>query len=120
MSDHDSDLVIVETFPDGIVARFLEDVLLDPIQVEQIGRQLRSALDAAEPANVVGSLESVTQLSSLMLSVLVALRSEAEARGGRVILAAIPDRVDYLLKLTNLAKAFPSFATTEEALASLA
>ncbi|MDJ0521495.1 MAG: STAS domain-containing protein [Planctomycetota bacterium] len=118
MSDHDSDLVIVETFEDSIVARFLQDVLLDPIQVEQVSRQLRGALQAADPANLVISLESVTQLSSLMLSVLIALRSEAEARGGKVVLAAIPDRVDYLLKLTNLAKAFPSFLTTEEALAS--
>ena len=119
MSDHDSDMIIVETFDNGIVARFLRDVLLDPIQVEQVSRQLRSALDAAEPANMVISLESVSQLSSLMLSVLVAMRSEAEARGGKVALAAIPERVDYLLKITNLSKAFPAFATTEEALASL-
>ena len=120
MSEHDSDLVIVEAFEQACVARFLKDVLLDPIEVERIGRQLGAALESRDPPRMVVVLDSVTQISSLMLSVLLALRAEAEPRGGSISLAAIPERVDYLLKLLSLRKAFAIFDTVDDALANLA
>ncbi len=120
MATHEGDQIRVETFPNGIVAGLTTDHLLDPVEVEAVGRQLREALRAADPANIVVSLEGVTVLSSLMLGVLAVLRSEAQARGGTVVLASVPDRIRHLLEVTNMSRAFPSFATTDEARASFA
>lgn len=119
MGSSTADLVAIETFDAGIVVRFLTDSLLDPIPVEAIGHELQASLEASAAPNVVVVLRNISALGSLMLSVLIALREEASARGGEVCLAAIPDRVDYLLKLTKLENQFPHYASAEEALADL-
>jgi anti-anti-sigma factor len=116
---HDQDLIIVESFEQGSVVRVLAESLLDPMGVDAIKAQLGGALEAADPPNLVVALDTVSMMSSLMLSVLISLREDAQARGGDVVFAAPSKRIRELFEVTQLDRTFAIHATVEEALASL-
>ena len=116
---HDRDLIIAESFEQGSVVRVLAESLLDPMEVDAIKGQLNGALDAADPSNLVIALDTVSMMSSLMLSVLISLRQNAQERGGTVVFAAPSDRVAELFQVTQLDRTFAIHATVDGALASL-
>ena len=51
MGTHDQDLILVESYENGQVARVMTDILLDPMETEAIHRQLSAALAAKSPPN---------------------------------------------------------------------
>ncbi len=119
MGTAETKYVTVEQGEKAQIVRFLTDTLLDPMQVEAISAQLSVAFSQSSTANMVVALDEVTQVSSLMLSVLIDLRDKAAQKGGVIALAAVPDSVDYVLRTTELDKVFAMHETVEDALAGL-
>lgn len=120
MGPQGSELVLVEAVENAQIVRFLTDSLLDPIEVEKISERLHDVQAESDASTMIIELKNVNALSTLMLSVLISLRKNAQAEGGDVRLAAVPERVDYVLKLTKLEDAFPTHATTQEAVEAVA
>ena len=92
MGDHEESLIASEAFETGTVVTFLTDSLLDPIPVEVVRQQMQATLEASDPPNLIVELAPIQLMGSVMLSVLIALREEASARGGTLCLVGVPDR----------------------------
>jgi len=119
MSTTDEELMIIEKQDEVYVVRFLASALLDPAQVDQADRQFMELVKREPQPRIVIALDTVEQLSSLMLSVLIRLRAEVGDRKGQVALAAVPDRLQTLFELVKIGSVFKTYATAEEAVAAL-
>ena len=119
MSAQHQDLLSIEV-RDGIhVVRCLTETLLDPVDIERVDIQIQAAMASVSTPRVVVNLQSVNHMASLMLSVLIKLHQDVQAKGGAVALASIPKRLQDLFELVGLDHIFDSYETPEEALAAL-
>lgn len=119
MSDAPDELMTIDRHGDVRVVRFVSSALMDPAQIERADEQLQKLLRDIEKPQLVIALDTVEHLSSLMLSVLIRVRSEVGAAGGRVLLAAVPPQLQGLFDLVKVGDVFETFATTEDAVAAL-
>jgi anti-sigma B factor antagonist len=87
----------------------------------QPGLLKRTVEDVARRGNsdVVIDLSGVGYVDSTRLGELIAAQVTMSRVGGRLKLAGVPPRVSELLRLSGLDRVFHSFATVEEASASL-
>lgn len=68
---------------------------------------------------LVLDLTQLTFTDSTGLSVMVGARKRLIPLGGRVVLAAVPQNLARVLRITGLTKVFPVYATADEAVAAL-
>lgn len=118
MSDHSSDLILVEHRDGAHVVRFLSEALFDPIVVSQLEQQILGVVAEAETPRVVLTLDTVDHIASSTLSTLIRVRSACQGKGGDAVLAAVPAGVTEVLKVARLDDIFKSYATPDEALAA--
>ena len=64
-------------------------------------------------------LENVEHVSSIMLSALIEVRSQALDRGGRVALAGVRPRLRDLLDVVRIHDIFENYASVESAVVAL-
>lgn len=120
MSTPTEELMIIEKQDGVYIVRFLASALLDPAQVEQADREFMELVAREPEPRIVIALDTVEQLSSLMLSVLIRLRAEVGDRKGQTALAAVPDRLQSLFELVRIGDVFETYATAQEAVTALA
>ncbi|MHC4446603.1 MAG: STAS domain-containing protein [Planctomycetota bacterium] len=94
--------------------------VLDSLQADALGEALRSYIERIEAPKVVLDLGSIEQLSSAALSMLLATKSTAAIRGGRLCLANVGDDLLEMLKVTKLDTVLPIHKSTDDAVQSLA
>lgn len=83
------------------------------------GTALHAAVrDLAAPARVVVDLGAVRHVNSSGLGMLLGALATARDGGGDLRLAAVPERVATLLRVTRLDGTFAAFATADDAVAS--
>ena len=93
---------------------------LDMNAVPRLRAHLEEALEnAGRPWCVVLDLTPTTFCDSLGLGLLVATYNKVRETGGRLALAVAPGMVARLLSITNLDHHFATFATADDALATL-
>jgi anti-anti-sigma factor len=80
------------------------------------GTSLRNHVDSTAGSALVLDLRLVTFVDSSALRELLRARTEVEARGDRLVLAAIPPPLRRLLELTHTAGLFETAPTREAAL----
>lgn len=98
----------------GIV-RFLTSQVLDEMNVQQLGEELRQLVDKQYLVKVVINFERVKFLSSAVLGKLIALHKRLGKEKGRLALCCINTDVRQVFKITRLDKLIPIFKTEEQA-----
>ncbi len=87
---------------------------LKPAMKEIIG----SALQRGRK-NVVINMRAVGVVDSCGLSVLISLKKQVDLAGGRIALVGLNGMIQRLFGVTRLDKAFPTYETSESALAAM-
>ena len=99
----------------GIV-RFLTSQVLDEMNVQQLGEELRQLVDKQYLVKIVVNFERVKFLSSAVLGKLISLHKRLAKEKGRLALCCINKDVMQVFKITRLDKLIPIFKSEEHAL----
>src|SRR5262249_49800180 len=90
----DSRLLSVESSPEGAVIRFLpSSVSLDDSNASLLAALLTHFIDGGETVDLIVELGNAENISTLALDVFVRLHRQVAARGGRLTLRDMRDRV---------------------------
>ncbi len=79
---------------------------------------IEGALDGGAK-NILLNMKGVSKIDSSGIGELVAAHNRVTAGGGRLLLAALSDRLGTLLQITNLMGVLETYDSIDEALASL-
>ena len=101
------------------VVRFLTSQVLDEMNVQQLGEELRQLVDKQYLVKVVINFERVKFLSSAVLGKLISLHKRLGKEKGRLALCCINKDVRQVFKITRLDKLIPIFDSEESALSRI-
>jgi anti-sigma B factor antagonist len=102
---------------DALIVVFSEPMVLDALQVQEIGDELYKLVDGRACRKLVLDLSKVQMLSSAALGVLINLKKKSDAIKGKVVLCGIRKEPMKVFQITHLNKVFDIKANEEEALA---
>jgi len=102
---------------DALIVVFNEPMVLDALQVQQIGDELYNLVDGRACRKLILDLSKVQMLSSAALGVLVNLKKKSDAIKGKVVLCGVRKEPMKVFQITHLNKVFDIKANEEEALA---
>ena len=94
----------------------MEKALIDQANIERMGEELDQLVKKSGHPKFVVSFSNVQNVSSAVLGVLIALHKQILGMKGELRLAAIPNQIMEVFKLTRLNKMLKIFKTTEAAL----
>jgi len=101
------------------VVRFLTSQVLDEMNVQQLGEELRQLVDKQYLVKIVINFERVKFLSSAVLGKLISLHKRLAKEKGRLALCCINKDVRQVFKITRLDKLIPIFDTEDAALSKI-
>jgi len=90
--------------------------ILDPIEVEIIGRQLCELVDEQARRKILLDFHKVRQLSSQMLGALIKLDKKSKAIKGKVVLSGLRPEIAKVFEVTRLNKILHIVADEQEAM----
>jgi anti-sigma B factor antagonist len=102
----------------GIV-RFETSQVLDELNVQQLGDELRDLVEKEYLVRIILNFERVKFLSSAVLGKIISLHKRLGKEKGRMALCSINKDVKQVFKITRLDKLIPIFDTEDEALARI-
>ncbi len=106
---HEQDITQVE---------FIDRNILDEANIQQIGEEIASLIDASSNPKLLINFANVDHLSSAALGTLITINNKMKARRGQLRLANIDPQIYEVFKITKLDKLFSIHPTAESALAS--
>jgi anti-sigma B factor antagonist len=101
---------------DAMVVVFNEPMVLDSLQVQQIGDELYKLVDGRACRKLILDMSKVQMLSSAALGVLINLKKKSDAIKGKVVLFGIRQEPMKVFTITHLNKVFDIKPSEEEAL----
>jgi anti-sigma B factor antagonist len=100
-----------------MIVELLDRRLIDPVQIERIGQQLKELVkNCPIRPLVLMDFHQVEFLSSAAMGVLISLDQRVREKDGQLRLANIHEEIHRLFKLVKLSKHIPMHETTQEAL----
>lgn len=109
--------LIMYPIRDALIVVFNEPMVLDSLQVQQIGDELYRLVDGRACRRLILDLSKVQMLSSSALGVLIHLKKKSDAIKGKVVLCGVRKEPMKVFQITHLNKVFDIKANEEEALA---
>src|SRR5436190_23566161 len=107
----------VQPFNKYSVVEFRTPSLMDPIILEEIGKELYRLVDEEDRRRVVLDFERVEYLSSQMIGIILTLQKKLAAlKNSRFVLCSIGPKLAELLKITRLDKILTIKPSQKEAL----
>jgi anti-sigma B factor antagonist len=107
---------IVQPFDKYSVIEFRTASLMDPIILEEIGRELYRLVDEEDRRKLVLDFERVQYLSSQAIGIVLTLNKKLSAlKGSKMILCGVGPKLMELLKITRLDRILTVKPTQEEA-----
>ena len=104
---------------DGVTCiEFVDRNILDEANIQQIGEEIGSIVDAQPAPKVLISFENVDHLSSAALGTLITINNKIRGKDGQLRLANIDPQIYEVFVITKLNKLFQIHEATEEARAS--
>jgi anti-anti-sigma factor len=116
VSQHDGDLVRVDSVGGRTVVRFTREVVLTGQQAEAVGEELTRLVGESGPGGLVLDFGNVRSLSSLMLGKLVRLNQAARDAGGELALCNLRPDVQAIFEVTRLTQLLRIYPGEPEAL----
>jgi len=99
---------------------FIDRNILDEANIQQIGDEISTIIEAEQEPKVLVSFENVDHLSSAALGTLITINNKIKAKSGQLRLANIDPQIYEVFVITKLNKLFEIHDSSEEALASFA
>lgn len=88
------------------VIKFVDDKVMDPSRIEQLGKELMSLTNDDEKKNLLINFENVRFFSSQAINKLIVLDKRMKAAGGKIRLSNLRPEVRDLFSYTNLDSVF--------------
>jgi anti-sigma B factor antagonist len=111
------DRLVMYPIRDVMVVSFNEAMVLDALQVQEIGETLYQLVDGRACRKLVLDLSKVQMLSSAALGVLITLKKKSDAIKGKVVLCGIRKEPMRAFTITHLNKVLDIRPNEQEALA---
>jgi anti-sigma B factor antagonist len=99
---------------------FIDRNILDEANIQHIGEEIASIIEASPKPKLLISFANVDHLSSAALGTLITINNKVRSAGGQLRLADIDPQIYEVFVITKLNKLFQIHETTAEALKSLA
>jgi anti-sigma B factor antagonist len=99
---------------------FIDRNILDEANIQQIGEEITTIIEAGPKPKLLISFANVDHLSSAALGTLITINNRVRAAGGQLRLADIDPQIYEVFVITKLNKLFQIHETAAEALKSLA
>lgn len=104
---------------DGVTqVEFVDRNILDEANIQAIGEEIASIIDASDDPQLLISFSNVDHLSSAALGALITINNKIRAKSGRLRLANIDPQIYEVFTITRLNKLFEIHDTTEQAMRS--
>ncbi|HRQ71403.1 MAG TPA: STAS domain-containing protein [Phycisphaerales bacterium] len=117
MGSADSRLRVRRT--DGVTqVEFVDRNILDEANIQSIGEEIASIIEAEEKPKLLISFANVDHLSSAALGTLITINNKVRSRDGELRLADIDPQIYEVFVITRLNKLFQIMDSTEEAMRS--
>ena len=97
---------------------FIDRNILDEANIQQIGEELASIIDAKPKPKLLISFTNVDHLSSAALGTLITINNKVRNAGGQLRLSDIDPQIYEVFVITKLNKLFQIHPTAVEALKS--
>ena len=97
---------------------FVDRNILDEGNIQVIGEEIATLIDAESMPRLLISFANVEHLSSAALGTLITINNKVRAKAGQLRLANIDTQIYEVFVITRLNKLFQIHATTEEAMKS--
>ena len=108
---HDKDVSVVE---------FIDNKILDELNIAEIGQALAALLDAKDRPKLLLDFTNVDHLSSAALGMLINVNNRIKQQNGQLRLASIKPQIMEVFVITRLNRLFKIAANRAEAMASFA
>ncbi|MCL4741834.1 MAG: STAS domain-containing protein [Phycisphaerales bacterium] len=117
MGSADSRLRVRRT--DGVTQiEFVDRNILDEANIQSIGEEIASIIEAEDKPKLLISFSNVDHLSSAALGTLITINNKVRSRDGELRLADIDPQIYEVFVITRLNKLFQILDTSEEAMRS--
>ncbi len=97
---------------------FIDRNILDEGNIQAIGEEISSIIDAEPSPKLLISFDNVDHLSSAALGTLITINNKIRNRGGQLRLADIDPQIYEVFVITRLNKIFEIHDTSDEAMKS--
>jgi anti-sigma B factor antagonist len=97
---------------------FIDRNILDEANIQMIGEEISSLIDASSSPKLLISFANVDHLSSAALGTLITINNKIKGRGGQLRLSDIDPQIYEVFVITKLNKLFQIHDTAEAALKS--
>ncbi|MEC9372272.1 MAG: STAS domain-containing protein [Planctomycetota bacterium] len=97
---------------------FIDRNILDEGNIQQIGEEIVSLIEASPQPKILISFSNVDHLSSAALGTLITINSKIKSKGGQLRLANIDPQIYEVFVITKLNRLFQIHDTSEDALKS--
>jgi len=97
---------------------FVDRNILDEANIQQIGEEISSLVEASAKPKILISFANVDHLSSAALGTLITIHNKVKAKGGQLRLANIDPQIHEVFVITKLNKLFEIHETVRDAIAS--
>ncbi len=101
------------------VIQFVDEKVMDPSRIEQMGKELLSLADSEGKKNLVINFENVRFFSSQAINKLIVLERRLKANGRQIHLSNLRPEVRDLFSYTNLDSVFKIHDLLDDALESI-
>jgi len=98
------------------VVEFVDRNILDEANIQQIGDEISSIIEANDKPRIVVSFTNVEHLSSAALGTMITINNKIRAKSDELRLADIDPQIYEVFVITKLNKFFQIHDTSEEAL----
>lgn len=104
---------------DGLTrVEFIDRNILDEANIQQIGEEITSLIEAEEHPKLLVSFANVDHLSSAALGTLITIHKKIEGKNGQLRLANIDPQIQEVFVITKLNMLFQIHETEEDAVKS--
>ncbi len=101
------------------VVAFKADTISDVEMIATASKHIKDFVDENQPIRLIFDFSRVKFFSSLVLGVLLEIRSKLASYNGEVVISAINPQLHKVFKITNLDKIFTFFPDEEAAVSAV-
>lgn len=111
--------ITTETVGDITIVNFVASRVLDPMMIEEIGKELQSLFDDHPGGKFILELKDVEFLSSAVLNRLIVLDKSVKSTNGTMAFCCLRPAVSEVFGITKLDLLFKIYLDRDEAIQSL-
>jgi anti-sigma B factor antagonist len=109
----------VQQIAENTIVEFTSPTLMDPIELEQIAKELYKLIDEQDRRRIILDFEKVQFLSSQAIGILLAMQKKlSQLKKSNLVLCGVGPRLMELLRITRLDKVLTIKPSQKEAIKS--